>query len=155
VWLLLYARFMDQVVRFDRCALFVIYAKSLAASVAALMPLGLVYGLWLGPDAVGAGVLGVATGLGGLLWLGCLWATRHPAFADITGLVQHVMARPRRRPTGHLSALAIVPSSIPAQRVEEFGRTWRDRPKPALTMRSKRLPQATGPRSNWSIGAPV
>jgi O-antigen/teichoic acid export membrane protein len=104
VWLLLYARFMDQVVRFDRCALFVIYAKSLAASVAALMPLGLVYGLWLGPDAVGAGVLGVATGLGGLLWLGCLWATRHPAFADITGLVQHVMARPRRRPTGHLSA---------------------------------------------------
>jgi O-antigen/teichoic acid export membrane protein len=97
VWVLLYARLMDDVVRFDRRALFLLYGKSAIATVAALMPLVLVYGLWLGPDAVGAMVLATATGLGGVLWLIALRATNHPAFADITGLAQHLIALPRRR----------------------------------------------------------
>jgi len=104
VWVLLYARLMDDVVRFDRRALMLVYVKSAAASVAALMPLALVYGLWLGPDAVGVAALGGATMLGAVLWLGCLWATRHPAFGDIVGLVHHGLTLLRRRPLGHLSA---------------------------------------------------
>ena len=97
VWVLLYARLMDQVVGFDRRALAMIYGKSALASLAALAPLGLVYGLWLGPDAVGAGALAGAAVLGGMLWLIVLRMTAHPAFVDIAGLVQHVCARPLRR----------------------------------------------------------
>ena len=108
VWLLLYARLMHEVVRFDCRTLLVIYAKSLAASVAALTPLALVYGLWLGPDAVGAATLGAASALGAVLWLAGLWALRHPAFTDIVALAQHLVALPLRRrgrrPIGHLSA---------------------------------------------------
>ena len=73
-----------------------IYAKSAAASVVALTPLALVYALWLSPDAVGLPVLGAAAGLGGVGWLMTLLATRHPAFDDIHGLAQHLLALPRR-----------------------------------------------------------
>ncbi len=97
VWLLLYARLMDEVVRFDRRALFGIYAKSALASGAALAPLLMVYGLWQAPDAVGAPVLALATVLGAAAWLGCLCACRHPAFDDIVGLARHVIALPRFR----------------------------------------------------------
>jgi O-antigen/teichoic acid export membrane protein len=97
VWVLLYARLMDDVVGFDRRALAVIYGKSAAAALAALCPLALVYAVWLGPDGVGAGALAGAAALGGVLWLIVLRLTAHPAFADIAGLVQHVVALPRRR----------------------------------------------------------
>jgi O-antigen/teichoic acid export membrane protein len=97
VWVLLYARLMDEVVRFDRRALFAIYAKSAGATLAALLPLALVYGLWVSPDALGAPMLAAATGLGGILWLIALRVTRHPAFADILGLAQNVIALPRSR----------------------------------------------------------
>jgi O-antigen/teichoic acid export membrane protein len=97
VWVLLYARLMHDVVGFDRRALAMIYGKSALASLAALMPLALVYGLWLGPDAMGAGVLAGAAALGAVCWLIVLRWVAHPAFADIAGLVAHVMALPRRR----------------------------------------------------------
>jgi len=96
VWVLLYARLMDEVVGFDRRALLRIYAKSAAATVAALMPLALVYALWLSPDAVGLPVLAGAAGLGGVGWLITLLVTRHPAFDDIQGLAQHILVLPRR-----------------------------------------------------------
>ena len=46
VWVLLYARLMDQVVGFDRRALALIYAKSAAATLAALVPLVAVRQEW-------------------------------------------------------------------------------------------------------------
>jgi O-antigen/teichoic acid export membrane protein len=99
VWVLLYARLMDDVVRFDRRALVVVYGKSLIATLAALAPLALVYALWRAPDAVDAPVLALATALGGLGWLGALNATRHPAFADIVALLGHLRSIARlRRP---------------------------------------------------------
>jgi O-antigen/teichoic acid export membrane protein len=96
IWVGLYAPLLDSVVGFDRRALIAIYGKSAAVSVAALAPLALVYGLWLAPDQVGAGVLGLATALGAALWLAALWALRHPAFAELAGLAQIVVAVPRR-----------------------------------------------------------
>jgi O-antigen/teichoic acid export membrane protein len=91
VWLALYAGLMHEVVGFDRRALFAIYARSAAASLAALAPLALVYALWLAPEQVGAPVLVLAVGLGGVLWLAALGLLRHPAFADMLGLAQHVV----------------------------------------------------------------
>ena len=97
VWVLLYVRLMDEVVGFDRRALMAIYGKSALGALAALLPLALVYGLWLGPDAVGVGVLAGAVAMGGGLWLIVLRATGHPAFADILALAQQLIALPRRR----------------------------------------------------------
>ncbi len=101
VWVLLYARLMDDVVRFDRRALAAVYGKSLIATLAALAPLAAVYALWRAPDAVDAPVLALATVLGGLGWLGALHATRHPAFADILALLGHLRGLARLRPAQH------------------------------------------------------
>ncbi len=108
VFVVLYARLMDDVVGFDRRALIGIYASSAAATVAALAPLMLVYGLWLSPDAIGAAVLAGAAGLGGGLWLIALRMTAHPAFADIASLVRPVVAMLRCR-------TAKVSGSVPSQ----------------------------------------
>jgi O-antigen/teichoic acid export membrane protein len=97
VWVLLYAGLMDDVVGFDRRALVRVYARSAAASLAALAPLLLVYAFWLGPDGVGVVALGAAGATGGALWLACLRATRHPAYADIVGIVRQVAALPGGR----------------------------------------------------------
>ncbi|WP_353227501.1 oligosaccharide flippase family protein [Novosphingobium sp.] len=95
VWVLLYARLMDDVVRFDRRALLMVYAKSACVSIAALAPLALVYALWRAPDAVDAPVLLLAAVVGGVAWLVALRLVRHPALVDIIAIVQHVVPLPR------------------------------------------------------------
>lgn len=96
-WILLYARFMHQVVGFDVRALLGIYVRSALAAGAALVPLALAYALWLPPERIGLGALALACGMGVGLWLGALMLTGHPAWHDIAGLLREGFAPLWRR----------------------------------------------------------
>jgi len=89
-WVLLYARFLHNLIGFEVPALLAIYARSAAATLAALGPLGLTYAFWQGPSEINLAVLLVAVGLGGLAWLGAMLGLRHPALGDIFALVAHL-----------------------------------------------------------------
>ena len=97
-WILLYARFMHEVVGFDVRALLAIYLRSAMAALAALAPLALTYWLWLPPERIGLGALTLASGAGVALWLGALMLTGHPAWRDIAGMFEDgVLPLIRRR----------------------------------------------------------
>lgn len=84
VWLLLYAGLMHEVVRFDRRALFAVYAKSLAVTLAALAPPALV--LARDPAIIGAPLFLAATTAGALCWLVALRLCDHPAWHEIIAI---------------------------------------------------------------------
>jgi O-antigen/teichoic acid export membrane protein len=86
LWLLIYVRFMHGLVRFDVPALLGIYARSAAATLAAILPLALCYLFWAPPSELGFGPLLGATAAGGLAWLATLALLRHPALHDLLGL---------------------------------------------------------------------
>ena len=90
VWVLIYARFLDHLIGFDRRALLAIYAKSAACALAALAPLALCYALWLGPAHIPFALLAALSGLGVVLWLTTMVLIRHPALDDILGMVEHL-----------------------------------------------------------------
>ena len=85
-WLLLYARFMHSLVAFDLAALLRIYAKSSAATLAAIAPLALTYALWVPPSQIGLAALAGATLAGCGAWIATLALIRHPAFDDLLGI---------------------------------------------------------------------
>ena len=84
--LILYARFMHQLVQFDAWGLIAIYARSAAATIAAIVPMALVYGLWMGPETITLPVMFGATLAGIGLWFATLVALAHPALDDLLGL---------------------------------------------------------------------
>ena len=84
--LILYARFMHQLVGFNAWGLIVIYARSAAATIAAIVPMALVYGLWMGPETITLPVMFGATLAGIGLWFATLVALAHPALDDLLGL---------------------------------------------------------------------
>ena len=86
LWLLLYTRFMHGLVRFDARAMLGIYARSAAATLAAIAPLTLCYLFWAPPSQLNFGPLLGATVAGGLAWLAMLAVLRHPALDDLLGL---------------------------------------------------------------------
>jgi O-antigen/teichoic acid export membrane protein len=86
LWLLLYTRFMHGLVRFDARAMLGIYARSAAATLAAIAPLTLCYLFWAPPSQLNFGPLLGATVAGGLAWLAMLALLRHPALDDLLGL---------------------------------------------------------------------
>jgi len=85
-WLAIYAGFMHHLVRFDVRGLFAIYMRSALATVAAIVPLALVYAFWAGPASIGFPALLVAVALGGLCWFAALAVLRHPALDEILGM---------------------------------------------------------------------
>jgi len=87
---LLYARFVHGLVGFNVRALLAIYAKSAAASLAALAPLALTYLLWAGPAQISFPLLLATVGLGVALWAIAMVALRHPALDDLLGLLGHL-----------------------------------------------------------------
>ena len=103
-WLVLYARFVHGLVEFNIRAMLAIYAKSAAASLAALAPLTLVYLFWAGPAQIGLLLLLAAVALGVALWAVTMVVLRHPALDDLLGLVAHLPGARRLQPL--LSALA-------------------------------------------------
>jgi O-antigen/teichoic acid export membrane protein len=86
-WVLLYARFVHQMVGYDVRAMIKIYTKSAIASAAALAPLALVYLCWVSPDDIGLPLLFGAVGMGVGLWLVMMVLIRHPALDDLFGLI--------------------------------------------------------------------
>lgn len=58
-------------------------AKSVAVTLATLAPLVAIYLFWQGPTEITLPVLFLATALGGVAWLGSMFAVRHPAIDDI------------------------------------------------------------------------
>lgn len=99
LWLLLYARFMHGLVRFRLAGLFAIYLRSAAATLAAIAPLLLTYALWQRPESVGFAALSTATLAGGVCWFCALAVLRHPALAEILGIIA---ALPVMRPLGRM-----------------------------------------------------
>lgn len=95
-WLLLYFRFMHGIVRFDLRALIVIYAKSGAATLAAIAPLALAYRLVAPPGALGFAGLLAASATGVASWALALVIVRHPVCQEILGIVR-ALPRPGRR----------------------------------------------------------
>lgn len=90
LWLCLYWRFFHGLVRFDAGALARIYAKSAAATGAAIAPLALAYLVWEPPARLEFGPLLVAVILGGVAWLATLVTLRHPAVGEITTMARQL-----------------------------------------------------------------
>ncbi len=96
-WLALYARFLQQLVRYDIGGLLRIYAKSAMVTLAATAPLAAIYLSGTSPEAISLPTLFAGTLAGVVLWLGALLLVRHPALDDLLGLAAHL-------PFGHLAA---------------------------------------------------
>lgn len=101
LWLALYGRFIHGLVRCDARRLFSIYLRSALATVAAIAPLLLVYALVQGPGQIGAALLFAATLAGAMCWLCSLALLRHPALAEIAGMIE-ALPLLRRLPVGRL-----------------------------------------------------
>ena len=102
-WLLLYARFLYRLVDYDFAALLAIYAKSAAATLAALVPLALAYLCWAGPDQIALPMVFACVGAGVVLWAASLFALRHPALNDLLGLASHLPLGPMAGPVARLA----------------------------------------------------
>lgn len=89
-WYALYFRFMQRIVGFEIRALAAIYARSLAASLAACAPLLVAYGWWAGPEAITLVQLAVASGAGVAAWFAALALLGHPLLGEVLGLVAAV-----------------------------------------------------------------
>ncbi|MDE2406038.1 MAG: oligosaccharide flippase family protein [Sphingomonadales bacterium] len=101
--LVLYGRFMHGLIRFDAVALAGIYARSAAASLAAIAPLAAVYALWMSPATITLPVLVAAVAAGVACWFATLLLLRHPAVDDMLGLLASLPFA-RRLPLRRLAA---------------------------------------------------
>ena len=93
VWICIYARLMHNIVGFSWPALLSVYAKSMAATVAAITPMLMAYHLWRAPIDLGFTGLLLTTGAGMLLWLGTVYLVRHPMRDEITDIVKGLLSR--------------------------------------------------------------
>ncbi len=97
LWVVLYLGLMREMIGFSGRALFAIYLRSGAATLAALAPGALLYLLWASPAHAGFAQLLSAAGLGSLAWLGVLRLLRHPAYREVAGLAEHLLQTLRKR----------------------------------------------------------
>lgn len=97
-WILLYARFLHGLIRFDVPTLLRIYSKSAMATLAAVAPLALTYLFIVPPSEIGFLTLAAASATGVVLWLTALALTRHPAMADLLGIAAHLPLARKFRP---------------------------------------------------------
>ena len=92
LWVALYARFIKQLVGFDWADIVSIYAKSMVATVAAIIPLWLGYWLWLIPLEMSFLPLLLLSLAGVATWLATLFAVKHPAADEIESIVRSMVA---------------------------------------------------------------
>jgi O-antigen/teichoic acid export membrane protein len=98
IWIAIYAPFMRAMLDFSWRDLMRVWAKSLAATLAAIAPLLASYVLVHPPAEAGLLQLGLATLAGVILWFAVLALTRHPLLAEITGMLRTLRSaaiRPR------------------------------------------------------------
>jgi O-antigen/teichoic acid export membrane protein len=100
-WAILYAPFLYRLVQFDVAKLLTIYARSAVATLAAICPLLLCDRFWMPLGDMGLAQLALLSGLGVGFWLLSLFAVRHEATDEITGLAEFLWSqRPRRFASG-------------------------------------------------------
>ena len=92
VWIGIYARFMHGIVGFRRRDLLIVYAKSMATTVAAVIPMLLAYEYWRVPLQLGFDGLMLTTGLGILCWLGTIYLVRHPMREEINAVLVNLLS---------------------------------------------------------------
>jgi O-antigen/teichoic acid export membrane protein len=97
-WIAIYASFMKNLVGFSWKRLLDIYARSTVVALATVGPTLAIYRYWRPPETLGwdGFLAAVAAGLCG--WGLSLLLTRHPALADLIGIVRHAFAQILRKP---------------------------------------------------------
>jgi len=88
LWIALYARFLQSLIGFSVRDLLAIYARSAIATLAAILPMALVYLLAVPPSEIDFTGLLAASLAGVALWFATLVATRHPALDDLLSISQ-------------------------------------------------------------------
>ena len=96
VWIFIYIGFLHGLVGFRWSGLLANYAKSGAATLAAIAPLVAIYGFWQGPGELGFGAMLLGTLAGIAAWMATLWLTDHPLTREITGVLGDILGRLRR-----------------------------------------------------------
>jgi O-antigen/teichoic acid export membrane protein len=95
----LYSGLMKQMLGFSWKGLLTIYLQSAGATLAALLPTAVFYGVWAGPERAGLGQLSLSAVLGAGCWLISLRLLRHPAYLEVVATAGHLwQALPRLRP---------------------------------------------------------
>lgn len=92
IWLAIYARFMHGLIAFDIATLCVVYAKSAAATLAAITPLLLLFGWFVDRNTADLLVVALASAAGVGLWFAALFLVRHPATPEITAVLRQILA---------------------------------------------------------------
>lgn len=87
-WFAIYAGFMRGLVGFRWRDMLGVYAKSMAATLATVAPLLLIYWGWKGPAETGFLELAAAALLGCLAWLLVIFLVRHPIRHEVTGMLE-------------------------------------------------------------------
>ena len=91
-WIAVYAPFLREIVDLRWSALLKVWGKSLAGTLAAILPLLASYVWWAGPAEAGLGQLGLGVAAGVTCWLATLALIRHPLFGEITQLLADARA---------------------------------------------------------------
>jgi O-antigen/teichoic acid export membrane protein len=95
----LYSGLMKQMLGFSWKGLLTIYLQSAGATLAALLPTAVFYGVWAGPERAGLAQLSLSAVLGAGCWLISLRLLRHPAYLEVVATAGHLwQALPRLRP---------------------------------------------------------
>ncbi len=108
LWLALYFGFMHRLVGFALGQWLRLYAKSIAATLAALVPLALTYAFWHDPATITLGPLFLAVAMGVLAWGVMLALIRHPVLHELVDMAQALPVPLLRRtlaPEARLGAL--------------------------------------------------
>jgi O-antigen/teichoic acid export membrane protein len=93
IWIGIYARLMHRIIGFDWPRLLSVYAKSMAATVAAVVPMLTAYQVWRDPGDLGFDGLILCTVLGIICWLGAIYLVRHPIREEITNIATSIFGR--------------------------------------------------------------
>jgi O-antigen/teichoic acid export membrane protein len=97
IWVGIYARFMRRLTGFRWRDMLLVYLQSLAATVATVAPLLLVYWYWAAPAELGFLPLAAAGAAGCLAWLGTIYLVRHPVRHEVTAVLEAARANLRPR----------------------------------------------------------
>ena len=95
IWWSIHAIFIQRLVRFRWRDLFMVYAKTAIASLAAVVPLLSAYTWWMPAADMSFGVLVMLSGVGVGAWYLALCAVNHPSAADLTGMARQQFGKLR------------------------------------------------------------
>ncbi|HEX8444045.1 MAG TPA: oligosaccharide flippase family protein [Allosphingosinicella sp.] len=98
LWFGIYARLIQGLAGFRWRSMLLVYLQSAAVSIAAVVPLLLVY-TRTEPETLGFVPLSASAAAGALCWLACLFLVRHPARHEVIGFAEtawQLLPRPAR-----------------------------------------------------------